>query len=147
VRFRMTYHREVRDTPALVLTSAKGGIKAEAAALESPPRGRANGHGGMHYELTTTSTGLANFLKERTFSPVVDRTGLVGVYLFSFDFYLFGKLDEDGKPLEPPTGDFFMDQAYHYNEALAPLGLRLTPSKVLLENVVIDHLDRVPTEN
>jgi uncharacterized protein (TIGR03435 family) len=35
----------------------------------------------------------------------------------------------------------------HYDEALAPLGLRLTPSKAALENVIIDHLDREPTEH
>jgi uncharacterized protein (TIGR03435 family) len=30
---------------------------------------------------------------------------------------------------------------------LAPLGLRLTLSKADLDNVIIDHLDRQPTEN
>jgi len=147
-RFHMTYHTDVRDTPVLVLTAAKGGIKAEKiVALQSRPRERPIAHGGGHYELATTFAGLADFLKRVTFSPVLDRTGLLDSYFFSFDFYPFGKLGEDGKPLEAPSGDFFADQARHYDEALAPLGLRLTPSKAALENVIIDHLDREPTEN
>jgi uncharacterized protein (TIGR03435 family) len=146
-RFHMTYHTEVRNTRALVLTLQKGGIKAEAAAVQSRPRERPIGHGGGHYELATASAGLADFLTRVTFSPVVDRTGLLDSYLFSFDFYPFGRLGEDDKPLEPPSGDFFADLARHYDEALAPLGLRLTPSKLPLENVIIDQLDREPTEN
>jgi uncharacterized protein (TIGR03435 family) len=147
VRFHLAYHTEVRNTPVLVLSLAKGGIKAETAAVQSRRRGSPIDHGGMHYELATTFAGLADFLKEQTFSPVLDRTGLLNTYSFSFDFYLFGKLGEDGKPLEPPTDDFPADVARHYGEALAPLGLLLTPSKAALENVIIDHLDREPTEN
>ena len=146
-RFQMVSHKEIRSTPALILSLAKGGIKAETAPPDSHPRGRPIGHGGMHYELTMTSAKLAEFLSEGTFAPVVDRTGLAGVYLFTFDFYLFGRLGEDGKPLEPPTGDIFADLARNYGEALSPLGLRLTPSKVPLENIIIDRLDRRPTEN
>jgi len=147
-RFHMAYHTEVRDTPALVLTLAKGGMKAEkAAAIQTRPRGRPIAHLGHHYELATTPAGLADFLKRGTFSPVVDRTDLLDSYLFSFDFYPFGKLDDDGKSPDLPGGDFLANLARHYGEALAPLGLRLTPSKVALENVIIDHLDREPTEN
>jgi uncharacterized protein (TIGR03435 family) len=148
-RFHMVYHKEVRNTSVLLLTLSKGGIKAEKAepAQISSHRGHPIGRLGMHIELTATSAGLAEYLKEGTFSPVVDRTGLDGPYLFSFDLYPLGPEGEDGKPLEPFSGDFLADLARHYNEALAPLGLRLTPSKLPLENVIIDHLDRTPTEN
>jgi uncharacterized protein (TIGR03435 family) len=146
VRFHMAYHTEVRNTSALVLTLAKSGIKAEKV-VESPMRGRPIAHLGHHYELATTSEGLANFLKRLTTLPVIDRTGLLDPYLFSFDFYPFGRLDEDGKPLEPPSSDFITDSSQHLNEALAPLGLRIALSKADLENVIIDHLDRQPTEN
>jgi uncharacterized protein (TIGR03435 family) len=147
-RFHMAYHTEVRDTPVLMLTLGKGGVKAEkVAAAQSRPRQHPIAHGGGHYELATTSSGLADFLKRVTFSPVVDRTGLVDSYLFSIDLYPFGKLDEDGKSSDPPTGDFFAYLARRYDEALAPLGLRLTSSKSAIENVIIDQLDREPTEN
>ena len=88
-----------------MLTLVKGGVKAEkAAALQSRPRQLPIAHGGGHYELATTSAGLADFLKRVTFSPVVDGTGLLDSYLFSFDFYPFGKLDEDGKSSDPSLG-------------------------------------------
>jgi uncharacterized protein (TIGR03435 family) len=79
--------------------------------------------------------------------PVIEKTGLPDTYLFSFDVYPFGKLDADGKPLEPPTSDFITSYAQHFDEALAPLGLRVALSKADLENVIIDHLDREPAEN
>jgi uncharacterized protein (TIGR03435 family) len=146
VRFHMTYHTEVRDTHALVLTLQKGGIKAEKA-VESPLRQRPIGRLGHHYELATTSAGLADFLKRLTSLPVIDTSGLIDSYLFSFDFHPFGKLGDDGKPLERPSSDFITSFSQHLDEALAPLGLRLSLSKVPLDNVIIDHLDRQPTEN
>ena len=79
--------------------------------------------------------------------PVAHRTGLEGVYLFRFDFDMFGRLGDDGKPLEPLGPDFFEDQILAWEEALAPAGLQFMRTKVPLENVVIDRLDRVPTEN
>lgn len=145
--FHMTYHTEIRNTPALVLTLAKSGIKAEASTVQPRPRQRLIGNSGIHWELAMTSTALANFLTRLTVMPVVDRTGLLDSYLFSFDVYPFGKFGEDGKPLEGPIVDFVADEARHYDDALAPLGLRLTLSKLPLENVIIDHLDREPTEN
>ncbi|MGB6941395.1 MAG: TIGR03435 family protein [Bryobacteraceae bacterium] len=145
-RFHLAYQTEVKNTRALVLTVQKSGVKAEKAA-ESPLRTRPIPHLGYHYELATTSAGLANFLKRVTFFPVIDRTGLLDSYLFSFDFYPFGKLDADGKPPEPPASDLITSYCQHLDEALAPLGLRVALSKADLENVIIDHLDRQPTEN
>ena len=150
-RFHMVYHKEARTTFVLLLTVAKGGIKAkkaEPAQIGSRPRRRPLGPLGWHLDLTLTSAGLTEYLKGNTFSPVIDRTGLNGAYVFSFDFYPFGPLGEDGKPLEPVSGgDFYAYLARHYSEALSPLGLRLTPSRLPMENVIIDHLDRTPTEN
>ncbi len=145
-RFHMTYHTEVRNTRALVLTLQKRGVKAEKA-VESPVRTHPIPHLGHRYELATTSAGLGDLLKRLTFLPVMDRTGLLDSYMFNFDFYPFGKLDADGKPPEPLTGDFITGYTQHLDEALAPLGLRLTMSKADLENVIIDDLDRQPTEN
>jgi uncharacterized protein (TIGR03435 family) len=145
-RFHMAYHTEVRNTRALALSLSKSGIQAEKAA-ESPLRGRPISHLGHHYELATTSEGLANFLKKLISLPVIDRTGLVDSYLFSFDVYPLGELDADGKSTDPPGGDFVAYLARHWDDGLAPLGLRLTLSKADLENVIVDHLDRQPTGN
>jgi uncharacterized protein (TIGR03435 family) len=146
-RFHMTYHSEVRNTAVLLLTLAKGGLKAEPSPEQPRPRSWLIGELGRHYELATTSAGLADFLKQRSSFPVNDTTGLAGSYLFSFDFYPFGKQGADGKYVGLPTGDFLTSQAVRYDEALAPLGLRLTLSKMRLDNIIIDHIDRVPTEN
>lgn len=54
-RFHMTYHTEVRNTRALVLTLAKSGIKAETAAVQSRLRTRPILPLGYHHELAATS--------------------------------------------------------------------------------------------
>jgi uncharacterized protein (TIGR03435 family) len=146
-RFHMTFHREVRNTPVLVLKIGKEGVKAQASVAPSRRRRSPIGRGGVHYDWAVTSAGLAEFLKKSTLMPVIDETGLVGPYLFSFDYYPFGKRDEDGKLPEMPYDDLPTSFGLRYDEALAPLGLRLVRSKVPLENVIIDHLDRDPTEN
>jgi uncharacterized protein (TIGR03435 family) len=94
-----------------------------------------------------TTSEFAGFLTRLTSIPVVDRIGLDGTYLFSFDIYPFGRMGEDGTLEGLDGGDFIEFFGRHYDDALAPLGLRVTHSKAPLMNVIVDHLDRDPTEN
>jgi len=150
-RFGMSYRREVRSTAAWTLTVSKTGLKAKAVEHEVPVTHRSaqdpNKRGGIHFELAAPFSGLADFLKESTDFPVVDQTGLPGIYLFGFDFYLFGGRDRDGKRLEPLIGAVEDELPRWFAQGLEPLGIRFAPARLPLENVIIDHLDRVPTEN
>ena len=151
-RFGMTYHHESRGTDVLALTVAKSGLKAKRTETEAPLRISSTPRDsprklGMHFELATTLPGLADLLKERSGFQVVDETGLSGIYSFAFDYYMLGGLGEDGKPLDPPAGDYSVARARWLAEGLAPLGLRLSLGKVTLDNITVDHLNRTPTEN
>ena len=70
---------------------------------------------------------------------VVDKTGLTGRHDFVLDFTPEG--------LRQPDADA-PDRVPHIPDALpAQLGLKLEAKKIPLDTVVIDSIDRVPTEN
>src|SRR6202035_4610307 len=85
---------------------------------------------------------IADYLGNAIGSPVVDRTGLAGIY----DVHLEYVPDPSGTEpraagpaaSEPGTGIFDAIQSQ--------LGLKLTPRKVPVETLVIDHVEKVPTE-
>ena len=67
--------------------------------------------------------------------PVIDRTNLMGFYQFSIlraSSWLRTHRDS------PPEAD---------REALAKAGLRLDATSAAIEVVVIDHIEKSPTEN
>ena len=71
--------------------------------------------------------------------PVLDRTGIKGMY------------DVDLKFL-PPTGPFtdaprFSNLPDIFSAVQEQFGLKLVPQKVTIETLVVDHVDRIPTEN
>lgn len=69
---------------------------------------------------------------------VIDKTGLGGVY----DFELHWSNDNLGSlPIE---GDSF---PLLFTALQETLGLRLQAEKVPVEIIVVDHVERVPTEN
>ena len=73
---------------------------------------------------------------------VVDRTGLHG----AFDFHL-----DVEKPVVTRTGSEGMasiaNVSYVSGVLKKQLGLKLIPTKINIDYVVVDHVDKVPTEN
>jgi len=65
--------------------------------------------------------------------PVTDKTGIVGTYDISLDYASEGALDT----VLPSIFTAMPEQ----------LGLKLEPHKVPFEMLVIDHVERIPTEN
>lgn len=73
----------------------------------------------------------------------MDKTGLTGAYDFTLEFA------QSGLAGRGPTGaDAASDPAPDLFNALEKqLGLKLEKSKVPLDVIVIDHMDKEPTEN
>jgi len=85
---------------------------------------------------------IADYLGNAIGSPVEDRTGLSGIYDVHLEFVPGPSGTEPNATAaaaEPGTGIFDAVQAQ--------LGLKLTPQKVPVETLVIDHVEKVPTEN
>src|SRR5262249_23313353 len=78
-RFRLEAHRELRKVPHLILSVAKGGPKLEKSQSDGAA-GRVNyGAGNLEYRRMAVS-GLAVLLSRLTKQPVLDHTGLTGLY-------------------------------------------------------------------
>jgi uncharacterized protein (TIGR03435 family) len=76
---------------------------------------------------------LAHMLVSPVEQPVVDKTGLTGAY--DVDLKYRASAEEDSSL--PSVFTAVQEQ----------LGLKLVPSKLMLDYLVIDHVDRVPAEN
>ena len=138
---------------------AGGGFISTGGAF-GPMRGGRGASGGMKMEfLNVTMAGLADVLSPHLDRPVVDQTGLKGGYYFASENR---PLDSDGgggrKGGGPPEGgraggdapmngrpnDLFGEALF---SALDKAGLKLEKTKAPAEILVVDHLEKTPTEN
>jgi uncharacterized protein (TIGR03435 family) len=89
---------------------------------------------------------LADLLSNQLGHPVVDKTGLIGKYDFSVD-YAPGLRSAGIEPLRAPApvaADLGLDLVTAIQQQL---GLRLEHSKGLLDYIVVEKVERIPTEN
>jgi uncharacterized protein (TIGR03435 family) len=130
-RFHLLCHREVRMVSGFELVVAKGGAKLQASKDESKLSAQM-----LRNRMDATRMGMQQFaglLARHAGQPVVDKTGLTGVY----DIRLSYAPDNDSTSSLP---DFF-------TALQEQLGLKLESKKVPVEFLVIDHVDKIPTEN
>ncbi len=136
-RFKLAMHRETRMQEALVLEVAKGGPKLEK--VDGGESVTNSNHGRIDVKATSMNR-FANLLARATGSPVVDQTGLEGV----FNFKLSWSPDSD-RPVKP--GEIPADTGPSlYTAIQQQLGLRLQARKVPVEVLVIDHAEK-PSAN
>ncbi len=162
-RFRLATHQTWKEGPAYALVVAKNGPRLEVAkdvvdnsdsqsSNNRPPKGTGIGVGrGQISGHATGLTLLANVLSSHVGRPVIDKTGLTGLY----DFALHWNPDESAAPV--PSGTF---DGAEKPDTLSPdssgpsiftaiqeqLGLKLEPIKGPVDFIVIDHIER-PSEN
>jgi uncharacterized protein (TIGR03435 family) len=86
---------------------------------------------------TATTTRLAESLSNLAGRPVVDKTGLTERY--NYVLRLARPQTHDDLPENAPPDLFAALQEQ--------LGLRLQPGKANLEVIVVDHMERTPSEN
>jgi uncharacterized protein (TIGR03435 family) len=109
-------------------------------------------NGNFHYEFQAMSAlALAEFLSDLEELPVVDRTKLGGSYVVPLDVPI-GMLGGAGPPPgeggdanNPPAAS--VPYGTSITASLQKLGLQLVRQQLPLEKFVIDHIERVPTEN
>ena len=141
-RFHLLAHIEKRNLPVLELVVAKGGIKFDE--WKKPAEGEESNKGSMNsvnYELTAVGVPMdrvTRFLASQTHMPVVDKTGLKGIY----SFHLKWQREEEG----PASG--LHDQTLPTIYAALPeqLGLKLESGKGPVDVLVIDHIEQ-PSDN
>jgi uncharacterized protein (TIGR03435 family) len=117
-----------------------------------PGRGGRGGMMMMPGHLQGKKTGmdaLANTLANLMGEPVVDQTGLKGEYDITLDFDPASAGGMMGPMGPPPGGGGASDSNAPSLPAAVQqeLGLKLEPKKLPLENIIIDSIEKVPSEN
>jgi uncharacterized protein (TIGR03435 family) len=176
-RFQLKLHRETRELPAFDLTIAKSGFKLKealagpgaeppeslpppppgtpppvtAAALPTPPPGIAMGFPFGFAASRVEFRALVRHLEEILARPVIDKTGIKGVYDFKLVFSREGL--SNNEPTTPPSttgggpGLNASDPRPSIFTALQEeLGLRLEASRGPVEVLIIDSVQK-PSEN
>jgi uncharacterized protein (TIGR03435 family) len=80
---------------------------------------------------------LAKAISRSAGRPVIDGTGLEGLYIYELNFTPLSAQSENASD---PAPDFFA-------AVQQQLGLKLEPKKAPVDVLVIDHADRVPSGN
>jgi uncharacterized protein (TIGR03435 family) len=150
-RFNLKVHRETKDGPVYFLTVGKNGPKLQDAktgnvlavnADGTPARGRMQlGPGSKTFAWSTSMKSLADSLAGQIARPVLDKTGLTGIYDFTLDW-----VPDAPPPSSPdaPNGVALpgVPGASLFTALQEQLGLKLEPGKSPIEIIVIDHVER-----
>jgi uncharacterized protein (TIGR03435 family) len=132
-RFHLAAHSEVKLMKGYMLVCAKNGPKLQQSSRDKPPNFRVYVGPGRLEGLNWSMPFLAMMLQHPAGFPVVDQTGLLG----SYDLKLSFAQDADQESSLPSLFTALREE----------LGLELKTGKVSIPILVIDHLDRTPTEN
>jgi len=137
-RFKLAYHRETREYQMSVLTVGKNGMKLPRLPDNTPPSSSTT-------NLPDGSTRMTQVGKVASLFPVmnsfgglqmVDETGLDGIYSWV-------RVQTPSRP-----GMTFQDVVQEaFRDMIEAAGLKLETRKVRKETIVIDHLEKMPTEN
>ena len=138
-RFNLKYHHETRELTTYSLVVAKGGVKMAVYPAVERPIEDTIGHGFPMSRGTSTASQLADMMTFFVNRPVIDKTGLTERYNYVLSFApMSPQAGADAPEFAPP--DFF-------TAVQKQLGLKLESGKDNLEVVVVDHMERMPTEN
>jgi uncharacterized protein (TIGR03435 family) len=135
-RFKLTVHRETKEQTLYELVVAKNGPKLKQSVAAENDMTSRRGH------LTATHasmSGLAHFLAGPNLKlgrPVVDKTGLDGAFDFTLDWTLDSEAE---KSADHPPSIFVALQEQ--------LGLKLEARRGPVEVLIVDHVERIPTDN
>jgi len=139
-RFGLRFHRESKNLPVYVLTEAANGRKPQAVDPQKAREQTVDTPGGPRKGISSTSgrgffvatavdmDNLAGNLGRILDHPVVNQTGRAGFYA----------MDLRWDPDDPSSLVPLLQRQ---------LGLRLERRTLPFEMFVVDHIDRIPTEN
>jgi uncharacterized protein (TIGR03435 family) len=143
-RFKLAVHRQSKEIAALILTVGKNGHKLQAVETEGSPSFKT---GKMNLTGQGATLGqMTEFLSRELRFPILDQTGLSGRFNYTLDIasYVTEEMRKSGGPDggPPPDAPSIVAQAIQ-----AQLGLKLDSKKAPIEMLVIDRVEKTPTEN
>jgi uncharacterized protein (TIGR03435 family) len=148
-RFKLKVHTDSKEFPVYALVVGKNGPKLTPQPADYDPKKQST------IRPVTVET-FAQMLSSLTDFPVVNQTEIKGQYMISLDFVMQGMMNRarsmarqqaassgNANPADAASdpGDntaFAAAQTY---------GLKLEPRKLMLPVIMVDHLEKDPTEN
>jgi uncharacterized protein (TIGR03435 family) len=140
-RFQLKIHREMNDTPVYALVVGKSGPKFKESSPDADPTIWVGGSG-ANYQVTMSKGSMEDLAQHLSGTaldgPVVDKTGLTGVYNLQLTY----KPEfSTNRRTEPDLSEIDI-----FTAVQDQLGLRLEAQKAPLEILVVDRVEH-PTEN
>ncbi|MEO8099202.1 MAG: TIGR03435 family protein [Acidobacteriota bacterium] len=135
VRFQLMIHRETKELPVYALTVAKSGPKVKTAEADGGISSNSNRET-WNVAAKITMRRFAEFLTGPAGRPVVDHSDLKGSYDIALAW------STDNAPAKNTAAGPSLFTALQEQ-----LGLKLESTKGPVEIVVVDHMDRQPSEN
>lgn len=132
-RFHLVTHTEIRPIRGYALVVAKGGPHLTPTKADHFPGWRFNVSSGQMRGANWTMPQFAIYLTPAAGFPVVDQTGITGSYDIAFTYN--------------PKPDAESDLPILGAALRQATGLLLKEQKVPVETIIIDSIDKVPTEN
>lgn len=137
-RVALKTHRETRELPVYVLIPGKGAPKVKEPAADGDASLSGGGNGVLFHKQPISR--LTFMMSRRMDRPVLDMTGLTGIYDFKLDISGLANFSGPPPPDDAPVGSIF-------SAVQTDLGLKLEATKRPISIVVIDSVNKVPTEN
>lgn len=146
-RFKIEVHREKRSLPAYELVVGSNG----PVLRKSAPGGEMKMKSGTKsHEMLFESVSMAQFALHlgppMTSRPVVNMTGLAGTFNFSLELGRYMTDPETGKLVVDAIGRADTEGAT-FRGLRDQLGLALRPGRTSVDVLVVDHVEKAPTEN
>jgi uncharacterized protein (TIGR03435 family) len=173
-RFKLKLHSDTKEHSIYALVVAKGGPKLKPAEIPTadgaaaggrrpsaggPRRGMSimMGPDGAHLKAPSAALStLAEMISRFSERPVVDMTGVEGQYDFDLVFTPENTPNMPGmmrRPMGPPPGggpapgEPPAPRAGSIYDSVRPYGLKLEPRKAPMQILIVDHIEKTPTEN
>jgi len=132
-RFKLRAHRETKEQPVYALVAPKNGPKLQKAESSGGRRGGA-GRGRAHVSGKFSMARFADYLSDQLGRPVLDQTKLDGAYAITLDWV-------------PDSSEESASGPSIFTALQEQLGLKLVATKGATTVLVIDHVEKAPTEN
>jgi uncharacterized protein (TIGR03435 family) len=141
-RFGFKWHMETREGQVDTLVIAKKGTTLKPAEGAVPYKANTD-RTGRHLHQAFTMANFARFLSLQLQAQIIDETGLDGLYDMTLNYMPEAQLSSMSA-----RGDDLRDAAPPLRVAIEQqLGLKLEARKGPVKTLVIDHMERIPTEN
>jgi len=138
-RFKLVAHLDTNLIPVYVLSVAKGGPKLHASEDSGDMRMSSEGFAIQYVRASLAQ--IVEAMDQTVTAPIIDDTGLEGRYDLTLDPTPYRDFSVPG----PKPG--LADWGPVYDQALRVYGLRLQPTKLSMPVLVVDRVEKTPTEN